>query len=531
MTKPTIQFTSILVALVATAAVLAKPVQLESGLIQGELVEGTTVQVFRGIPYAAPPVGDLRWREPTAVAPWEGVRSATEFGNSCHQGPALAALINEDLPTRSEDCLYLNVWTDAIGSETKQPVMVWIHGGGLTLGWGHQRGYDGTHLAEQGVVLVSINYRLGALGFLAHPLLNDEAGVSGNYGLKDQIAALEWVQLNIQAFGGDPNNVTIFGESAGGTSVHALIASPRSRGLVHRGIAQSPWVTSSNYAHLHKDLPTVGSATENGRQWIDTHFDGIDSVAKLRALRAEDVFAAQEAGYAVAVTVDGDFMPRHAVDVYKRGEQLDVPVIAGTNTDEGTIFQGMLPFNTPEDFSAAMQEQFGDHADMILDLYPAEDARSLFAAKTQLITDTWFVQNTRNMLAGTAKVQILSNGWQYHFSRRAPQSPVLGAFHGMEIGYVFGNLDPDASAEDRALSEAMTRYWVQFAKTGDANVEGLPAWPAYDPDSDHHLELGDEIKAGTGYRKEAVDVLNLLWKPMMTLPEPEDPAPEGPAPE
>lgn len=528
MTKPTVRYTSILVALVAAVAALGKPVQLESGPIQGEAVEGTTVQVFRGIPYAAPPVGDLRWREPAAVAPWEGVRSATEFGNICHQGPALAAMTGEELPTRSEDCLYLNVWTGAIGGETKQPVMVWIHGGGLTLGWGHQRGYDGTHLAEQGVVLVSINYRLGALGFLAHPLLNDEAGVSGNYGLKDQIAALEWVRLNIQSFGGDPNNVTIFGESAGGTSVHALIASPRSRGLVHRGIAQSPWVTASNYAHLHKDLPTVRNATENGRQWIDTHFDGIDSLAKLRALGAEDVFAAQEAGYAVAVTVDGHFMPRHAVDVYKRGEQLDVPVIAGTNTDEGTIFQGMLPFDTPEGFTAAMQEQFGDHASLILPLYPAEDARSLFAAKTQFITDTWFVQNTRNMLAGTAKVQILSNGWQYHFSRRAPQSPMLGAFHGMEIGYVFGNLDPDASAEDQALSDAMTRYWVQFAKTGDPNVEGLPAWPAYDPDSDRHLELGDEIKAGVGYRKEAVDVLNLLWKTTMTLTEPVDPAPEGP---
>ena len=525
MTKPTIRSATILAAFAIGASALGKPVQLESGLVRGEVVEGTTVQVFRGIPYAAPPIGDLRWREPTAVASWEGVRSATEFGNICHQGPALAAMIRQDLPTRSEDCLYLNVWTGALGSETKQPVMVWIHGGGLTLGWGHQRGYDGTHLAEQGVVLVSINYRLGALGFLAHPLLNDEAGVSGNYGLKDQIAALEWVQRNIDAFGGDPNNVTIFGESAGGTSVHALIASPRSKGLVHRGIAQSPWVTGSNYAHLHKDQPTVGSATENGRQWIDTHFDGVDSLAKLRALGAEDVFAAQEAGYAVAVTVDGDFMPRHAADVYKRGEQLDVPVIAGTNTDEGTIFQGMLPFNTPEDFSAAMQEQFGDHASTILDLYPAKDARSLLAAKNQLITDTWFLQNTRNMLAGMAKVS--SNGWQYHFSRRSPQAPMLGAFHGMEIAYAFGNLDAEASAEDQALSDAMTRYWVQFAKTGNPNVEGLPVWPAYDPETDQHLELGDEIKAGAGYRKEAVDALNEIWAAIMDVPEPENPTPEG----
>ena len=519
MTKPMIRSATILAALVVGASALAKPVQLDSGLIQGDVVEGTTVLVFRGIPYAAPPVGDLRWREPAAVAPWEGVRSATAFGNICHQGPALAAMTGEDLPTRSEDCLYLNVWTGAIGGETKQPVMVWIHGGGLTLGWGHQRGYDGTHLAKQGVVLVSINYRLGALGFLAHPLLNEEAGVSGNYGLKDQIAALEWVQRNIEAFGGDPNNVTIFGESAGGTSVHALIASPRSKELVHRGIAQSPWVTGSNYAQLDKALPTVGSATENGRQWVDTHFDGIDSLAKLRGLGAEDLFRAQEAGYAVAVTVDGDFMPAHAVDAYRRGEQQDVPVIAGTNTDEGTIFQGILPFNTPEGYRAAMEEQFGDHATTILELYPATDAGSLFAAKNQLITDTWFLQNTRNMLAGMGKVS--SQGWQYHFSRRAPGAPMLGAFHGMEIGYAFGNLDADASAEDQALSDAMTRYWVQFAKTGDPNVEGLPAWPAYEPETDQHLELGDEIKAGTGYRKEALDTLNDIWAAMMAVAEPE----------
>ena len=502
MTETAIRSATIIATLIAAAFALGKPVQLDSGPVQGAVVEGTTVQVFRGIPYAAPPVGDLRWREPTAVAPWEGVRAATEFGNICHQGRILAAMIGEDLPTRSEDCLYLNLWTGAIGSETKQPVMVWIHGGGLTLGWGHQRGYDGAHLARRGVVLVSINYRLGALGFLAHPLLNEEAGVSGNYGLKDQIAALEWVQRNIEAFGGDPNNVTIFGESAGGTSVHALIASPRSKGLVHRGIAQSPWVTASNYAQLD-------DAMENGRQWIDTHFDEIDSLAKLRALGAEDLFAAQEAGYAVAVTVDADFMPDHAVDVYRRGGQQDVPVIAGTNTDEGTIFLGLLPFNTPEDYRAAMQEQFGDHASTILGLYPATDARSLFAAKNQLITDTWFVQNTRNMLVGMAKVS--SNGWQYHFSRRAPQAPMLGAFHGMEIGYAFGNLAADASAEDQALSEAMTRYWVQFARTGNPNVEGLPEWPAYEPHTDQHLELGDEIKAGAGYRKEAVDALNEIW--------------------
>jgi len=525
--KRIIQFLLPVAAFVVSAD--AKPVQLDSGLVQGDVVEGTTVQVFRGIPYAAPPVGDRRWREPAPVAAWEGVRPATTFGHICHQGPALAAMTGEPLPERSEDCLVLNVWTAAIGKETKQPVMVWIHGGGLTLGWGHQRGYDGTRLAQQGVVFVSINYRIGALGFLAHPLLNAEAGVSGNYGLKDQVAALEWVQRNIEAFGGDPGNVTIFGESAGGTSVHALLASPRSKGLFHRGIAQSPWVTDSNYARLHEAgrlheaQPTVGSATESGRAWIDANFDTVDSVAALRALPAEGVFAAQQRGYAVAVTIDGAFMPDHAAEVIARGEQMDVPVIAGTNTDEGTIFLRALPFNTPEAFRAAMQEGFGDHAPSVLTLYPVTDAASLMAAKNQFITDNWFVQGTRNLLAGMSAVS--AKGWHYHFSRRSTETPILGAFHGMEIGYAFGNLGPGATPEDRNLSDAMMRYWVAFAKTGDPNVDGLPAWPEYKPDSDLHLELGDEIKAGAHYRKEAVDVLNTIWAARMSQGEATAPAP------
>ena len=512
MTKPTIQSKCLLAAVLVAAAAAGEPVQIDAGLVQGETVDD--MQIFRGIPYAAPPVGDLRWRAPRPVTPWEGVRSTTEFSDICHQGPILASLIGESLPTRSEDCLYLNVWSTGPGSEAKQPVMVWIHGGGLTLGWGHQRGYDGAHLASQGVVFVSINYRLGALGFLAHPLLNVEAGVSGNYGLKDQIAALEWVQRNIEAFGGDPGNVTIFGESAGGTSVHALLASPRSEGLVHRGIAQSPWVTGTNYALLHDDLPMVGNATDRGRTWIDAHFEGIDSPAGLRALGADEIFQAQEAGYAVAITVDGDFMPDLAVNVYARGKQLDVPVIAGTNTDEGTIFLNILPFDTPEAYRASLEAWYGEYAATVLGLYPVSPDGSLFAAKNQLITDTWFLQNTRNMLAGMAKVP--APAWQYQFSRRAPQTPMLGAFHGMEIGYAFGNLGADASAEDRALSAAMTRYWVRFATTGDPNVAGLPAWPAYDPETDRHLELGDEIKTGAGYRREALDALNTIWAARMS---------------
>ncbi|MCZ6616550.1 MAG: carboxylesterase family protein, partial [Gammaproteobacteria bacterium] len=237
----------------ATFSVNAAPIKLDSGLIEGEPVTANdSVRVYRGIPFAAPPVGNLRWKSPRPVEKWDGVRSATEFSAACPQGSALAQLMGEQMPALSEDCLYLNVWTAADDESTNLPVMVWIHGGGLSLGWGHQKGYDGTHFAERDVVLVSVNYRLGPLGYLAHPALSKESerGVSGNYGFLDQLEALKWVQRNIGKFGGNPNNVTIFGESAGGTSVNALCASPLSAGLFHRAIAQSPWITDTNFAKL-----------------------------------------------------------------------------------------------------------------------------------------------------------------------------------------------------------------------------------------------------------------------------------------
>ena len=493
------------------ASGFAEPVRLDTGLVTGAVADDPSVRVFRGIPYAAPPVGNLRWRPPQPAAPWRGVRDAVAFSDVCPQGPGLAALTGETLPTLSEDCLYLNVWTPATGADTKLPVMVWIHGGGLTLGWGHQRGYDGTHFAKQGVVLVSVNYRLGALGFLAHPLLSAETeGISGNYGLLDQVAALEWVRRNIAGFGGDPGNVTIFGESAGGTSVHALLVSPRARGLFHRAIAQSPWVTDTNYAHIDKSLPTVASASELGRRWAQAHFKEAKTAAALRALPMEEINAAQQVDYSVTVTIDGDFMPDHAANIFARGEQADVPVMAGTNTDEGTIFLDMLPLRTVDAFAKSIRSEFGDHAKTILELYPATDPASLRAAKNQFITDTWFVQGVRNMLAGMANVS--SNGWHYHFSRVSPIIPMLGASHGMEIAYAFGNLPAQGmQPEDHALSDAMTRYWVWFARTGDPNQEGLPEWPPYEPQTDRHLELGDVIKAGSHYRKDAVDKLNAVW--------------------
>ncbi len=484
---------------------LTAPIETDTGLVEGTAVdEDAGLEVFRGIPYAAPPVGDARWKPPMPPAAWEGVRSATEFSSICPQGPGLAQLTGEALPTLSEDCLYLNVWTSAAGTDAKQPVMVWIHGGGLTLGWGHQRLYDGTNLAKRGVVLVSINYRLGALGFLAHPLLSAEGGVSGNYGLLDQIAALQWVQRNIAAFGGDPDNVTIFGESAGGTSVQALLASPHSKDLFHRAIVQSAWLTDSNYAPLNEASPLRPSGEEHGSDWAAAQFPDADSLAKLRAVDMDTMNSAQQAGFGVHVTIDGDFMPAHVLAVFAAGKQMDVPVMAGTNTDEGTMFVGALPFNTVAEYEAATKAGFGEHAAAVLELYPATDDASLFQAKNQFITDTWFVWGTRNMLAGM--VNVPSPAWQYHFSRRSVANPMMGASHGAEIAYAFNNRTPPAAdnATDQTLADAMIQYWVQFAVTGDPNVEGVPAWPAYDPELDRHLELDDEVKAGSGHREDPV---------------------------
>lgn len=493
------------------------PIKLDTGPVQGIPATGDgDIHVYRGIPYAAPPVGDLRWRPPKSPVPWEGVRPTTEFSKACPQADILSQVIGEPMPELSEDCLYLNVWTSAPGTDAKLPVMVWIHGGGLSFGWSHQGDYDGTNFARSGVVLVSINYRLGALGFLAHPWLTEEQGVSGNYGLLDQVAALRWVQRNIAAFGGNPDNVTIFGESAGGTSVQALMASPHSKGLFHGAIAQSPWLTDTNYGKLGEAKGRIPSAEASGASWVESRFSDAKSVADLRKLDMNAVNAAQQANYNVQVTIDGDFMPDHVLATFAAGRQQNVPFMAGSNTDEGTAFRFAMPFSTIEAFEGAMRENYGDHADALLKLYPVPEGGDLQPVLTQLITDTWFVWPTRNTVAGMANVT--AKAWHYHFSRDWGVGG-MGSFHGMEIGYVFANLPSMVTSrpEDKALTDAMHSYWVQFAKTGDPNVEGLPEWPAYEPKSDQHLVLdaqtGEDggIKTGSGYRKTSIDGLNKIW--------------------
>lgn len=490
----------------------ASPVKLESGLIEGSVLDKENgIRVFRGIPYAQAPIASLRWQAPKPVKHWSGVRQATSFSRACYQPSTLAQMMGEQLPELSEDCLYLNVWTGAKSSSEKLPVMVWIHGGGLNLGWGHQKGYEGSQLAKQGVILVSINYRLGPLGYLAHPELSKESpnATSGNYGALDQIEALNWVQKNIKAFGGDPDNVTIFGESAGATSVNALCASPLANGLFHRAIAQSPWITNTNYARLKEPMLTVDSAENLGIKWSDSILsEGVGhSLVNLRAISAQEINDKTGNNYPVAITVDGWFMPDLSSNTFKKGNQQNVPMIIGTNKDEGTMFLQALPFKTPEEFVSGTKAMFTDNAIKIQNLYPAGNVKELFQAKNQLITDSWFVQRSLGMLNGMAKVS--SNAYQYLFTRRSMAMPIMGAHHGAEIGYAFGNLGPQQkNTTDQALAEVMIQYWVQFAKTGNPNKEELPEWPVYDESTARYLELGDKVITGANYRKEAIAILN-----------------------
>ncbi len=491
-------------------------VATDKGTVAGQRLS-SGIHVFRGIPYSAAPVGDLRWRAPIPGAAWETTRDATQFGRICPQPPTFAALTQQTLPETDEDCLFLNVWTPAKTSGDALPVMVWIHGGGLSIGWSHQGVYDGEELAKRDVIVVSINYRLGPLGFLALPELSAESGASGNYGFLDQVAALQWVQHNIEAFGGDPGRVTIFGESAGGTSVVALVASPITKGLFHGAIAQSPWVTDTNVANLDSPRTFVGSAEDMGSQWIETIAPGGEEARTLEALRAipaSELVAEGGAPLPMYITVDGTFMPDDVEAVFQSGAQRNVPLMIGTNADEGTLFM-LGGYGNREQFQTAADATYGERADALLALY-LQEGTSVRDAANQFLTDIWFLRATRAILSGMNSVS--APAFQYHFTRVRGANP-LGAHHGAEIGYAFntpgllgsGEAEEDApEMVDQALTTAMMGYWTQFAKSGDPNDEGLVEWPAYDGEEPSYLELGDTIAVGSALGAERLDQLEAI---------------------
>jgi para-nitrobenzyl esterase len=457
-------------------------VRAPAGAVQGQ-TEGQ-LEVFKGLPYAEAPVGSLRWRAPKPMAPWHGVRDATAFGPSCVQPtPQPRSIYKDDPGPTSEDCLSLNIWTPK--GARKAPVLVWIYGGALTTGASRLGMYDGRSLAERGVVVVSINYRLGVLGYLAHPGLSAESpqGLSGNYGLLDQIEALRWVRRNISAFGGDPANVTIAGESAGGLSVMYLMASPPARGLFHKAIAQSAYMIST--PELKQAKFGALSAEASGAALAARL--GAPGVADLRAIEAQKLTnQAAASGFAPFGAVDGKILPRQLVDTFDRGEQARVPMIAGFNSGEIRSLRVLAP-PVPKDgatYEGAIRERYRDLADAFLKQYPASDLQESVLAATRDGLYGWTAERLARKQTAAGAPAFL-----YLFDHGYPAADAAGlhGFHASELPYMFGALDrlapdwpkPPATPGEAALSAAMVGYWTSFARGGVPTAAGQPAWPAY----------------------------------------------------
>jgi para-nitrobenzyl esterase len=474
-------------------------VRIESGLISGVEAEG--VRSYKGIPFAAPPVADLRWKAPQPPASWEGVRKCDAFGPSCPQSPYPEGSLYRRPPEKqSEDCLYLNVWTGAKAGE-KRPVMVWIHGGALTRGSGSNSVYDGTAFAKRGVVLVTINYRLGPLGYMAHSELTAESPSrsSGNYGVLDQIAALKWVRKNISAFGGDPDRVTIFGESAGSWSVNALVASPLAKGLFHRAIGQSGG-SFGPMTHLTQDRPNLPSAEKIGAAFAKAA--GADSISALRKLPVEKIIAVFNEGsegrrVRTSPNVDGWVLPDEIRNIFAQGKHNDVPVIVGSNADEMTTLTtpAILP-KTVEEYRKRVGAQYGEMIKEFDALYPVKSEADIKAAFLGSLRDVTFTLPMRTWARQTSKGR--SKAYLYFFSRVPPNpnSKYLGAYHAAEIAYVFNNLNRQndlLQGTDYKLSEVMMSYWVNFATTGDPNGKGLPRWTPYEQNAEPYMDFGDTV--------------------------------------
>jgi len=467
-------------------ALKTSQVHIGDGVLEGVISADDKVRTFKGVPFAAPPVGPLRWKEPQPAAAWEGVRRASEYGARCMQGAIYSDMIFHDSGP-NEDCLYLNLWMPAHPATTHLPVMVWIFGGGFAAGSTSEPRQDGGNLSKQGVMVVSMNYRLGIFGFFSHPDLTKESGhnASGNYGLLDQVAALRWVHDNIAAFGGDPNNVTIFGESAGASSVSALVASPLAKGMFQRAIGESGSVFNAS-----REFRTRAKAEKTDVQFAQDAL-GTSSLAALRAKPATDLLQAtlEHKNARFSMIVDGYFLPESPFAIYSAGKQSHVPLLAGWNADEGSaraIFGEAEP--TPSNLAAELHKLFPDHADEAVKLYPASTNEQAKHAAEELSRDRgvgYAMWKWLKLQRDTAQVIT----YRYQFDRKRPRPPgATGpdpgprAYHSAEIEYVFNVLPHRAEpwpAEDHKIAELMSTYWANFAKTGDPNGSGLPNWPAY----------------------------------------------------
>jgi para-nitrobenzyl esterase len=476
------------------SAAISDPVRVETGLVSG--VPGTTddVRVYKGIPFAAPPVGELRWREPRPPSHWEGVRKADEFSPVCMQqqrGPAGASG-----PAPSEDCLYLNVWTAAKSASERRPVIVWTYGGAFTGGAGSLAMYDGDALARKGAVVVTYNYRLGIFGFLAHPELTKESShnSSGNYAMMDMATVLRWVQKNIANFGGDPKRVTIDGESAGSMLVSAMVASPQGKGLFQRAIGQSgAWMGISVGR-----MTTRAQAEENGQKMMQAL--GASSIAELRANPADELLKNARGGF--AIIVDGWYVPEDLSITYDNHKQNDVDLLVGSNHDEGTFFARPGASVNAEQFSGTAKRRFTDQADAYMKLYPASSDTEASASQLAAFRDEmgWHMREWAQLQSERGKAKA----YLYYFTHvppTAPGQPSRGATHTADLAYMFDNRPPNVmwTDVDKKLADTMSSYWVNFAATGNPNGKGLPEWPVFSAKKgDQNIVLGDTVMVGQG---------------------------------
>ena len=489
------------VAVAGLALGLSAPVHADSltvktteGKAHGKTINDGKVKAFLGLPYAAPPVGDLRWKAPQPPAKWKGERDATKFGAHCAQNRIYDDLIFADSGP-SEDCLFLNVYAPSGATDkSKLPVMFWIHGGGYAAGAGSEPRHNGDFLPTKGVVLVTINYRLGVFGFLATAELAKEGhGAAGNYGLMDMIEALRWVKTNIREFGGDPENVTLFGESAGSIAVSTLMASPWTRGLFHKAIGESGGALGGG---THEPAPLEAIAKRDG-EWVAAL--GVRSLQELRALPAETILnAAKSKKGDFWPVIDGRLLTEPVEAAYAAGRQAHVPLLAGWNRDEGGFAANGM---TAARWRAYAAEQFGERAEEFLKLYPGQTEEQALRSAIDYKSDTFIAFGSWKWIEAHRKTGG-SGAYRYHFELPAPPSrfhPGSFAFHSDEIEYVFGTLETRPGAvwrpEDRKLSEQMMSYWTNFAKTGDPNGPGLPVWPKYGKD-DALIRLDSTMTAG-----------------------------------
>jgi para-nitrobenzyl esterase len=498
-------------------------VKIDTGWVSGT---GVGVRVYKGIPFAASTAGPLRWKPPQPAKPWKGILVAKNFPANCPQALPLPG-------PQSEDCLGLNVWTPAHSAGAKLPVMVWIYGGGFQIGATSQSAYDGAALAAQGVVLVSINYRLGIFGFLAHPALVQESphGAAGNYGLLDMVAGLEWVKRNIGVFGGDPNNVTIFGESAGGTAVCLLMVVPQAEGLFQKMISESAAWMFGPVSHITESWYARVPMTKFGERL------GTD-LAALRAKSPAELMKtlpppmtrndasghAADRGEAYLPVVDGWVIPDDPARLFASGKFHHVALIAGTNADEGTLLGGP-PVRTLEQYRKWAAQKVGPLADRLLTLYPASADADAHDAAAHASGDLTFLYGTRSVLRAASKVN--ANAFQYQFTRVNGIGRQIhwGSFHASEIPYIWQTLpdsvygtqasfigdfavNPDTyNEQDKRLSEAMSAAWVAFAKTGSPNGPRLAQWPAFGK-KESYMEFGDRIAARESLRKPQIDFMS-----------------------